>query len=275
MFDRLKMAIDSIEPFFFGNTKRRLFGCCHYPPAGTTPQGNVVLCQAIGHEYIHSHRALFQLAVHLAHMGFTTLRFDYFGCGDSEGNFEEACLEAWVDDVVTAVEELQIRSGIAEVCLVGFRIGAALALKSAVRLKAVKTLVLWEIVNDGARYLNDVKRKQEYLDQALRIEAGPYNIGGSLPVELVGFQFPPQMIQELKTLMLTAANIPSYSKSLIVYNSQVAPLDFTQAEKTSNNSVYTVRCIEDPIIWENEIFRRLIPINTIQAISAWVNEVIS
>ena len=67
----------------------------------------MVLCYPWGSEYIHAHRALRQLATRLSMAGFHTLRFDYFGTGDSAGEMEDADLGVWEDDIETAIEELK------------------------------------------------------------------------------------------------------------------------------------------------------------------------
>ncbi len=77
----------------------------------------VVLCYPIGQEYIRSHRAIYQLAVRLSQAGFHVLRFDYFGCGDSEGDFEEGSLAQWTSDIHSAIAEIQERSGLTSICL--------------------------------------------------------------------------------------------------------------------------------------------------------------
>jgi len=265
-----------LEPFFFGKAHRRLFGCCHYPSKNNYRREAVILCQTIGHEYVHSHRAIFQLAMRLASIGFMTLRFDYFGCGDSNGNFEEGSLDSWVEDVKTAIEEMQIRTGIRNVCLVGCRIGATLALKAATKSTSVKYLVLWEVVNNGLGYLQEAARMQGDLSRALGSRIDPSQADVSLPSEMMGFPFTTELIQDFKALALTTSDIPSGCKSLTICNREMAPTEFTLDMKTtSEENTHEIRYIEDTILWRNELYRRLIPRKTIDEISLWMKNVIS
>lgn len=266
----------AIEPFFFGKAHRRLFGCCHYPMKKNYRREAVIICQTIGQEYIHSHRAIFQLAVQLASEGFMTLRFDYLGCGDSNGNFEDGGVVVWGEDVKIAIEEMQIRTGIRDVCLVGYRVGAALALKAAINSTAVKHLVLWEIVSDGVSYLNEAAKLQVDLSRTLKCKIEPDEKGASLPGELLGFKLTTQLIQDLRAIKLTDADIPINCKSLIIYNRESGPSEFFVKVKTpSDGNPHTVRCIEDHKLWENQLYRRLIPRNTIDEISLWIKRVTS
>jgi pimeloyl-ACP methyl ester carboxylesterase len=59
------------------------------------------------------------------------LRFDFRGCGDSEGDEAVAGTDAWRDDIGTAVEELKRRAGAARVALAGLRLGGTLAAQAA------------------------------------------------------------------------------------------------------------------------------------------------
>ena len=75
-----------MEPFYFGPAGgRRLFGVFHEPPASRRRGCGVVLCYPLGTEYTSYYRAYRQLALSLAENGFHVLRFDFRGCGDSEG----------------------------------------------------------------------------------------------------------------------------------------------------------------------------------------------
>jgi pimeloyl-ACP methyl ester carboxylesterase len=88
-----------------------------------------------------------QLAVKLSAGGFHTLRFDYFGTGDSGGQESDADPSAAQGDVESAIEGIQDIVGVARVALIGLRLGATLAARAAMRRKeSVEALVLWDPV---------------------------------------------------------------------------------------------------------------------------------
>lgn len=149
-----------MEPYFFGKPGHSLFGVFHAPGVPARDLG-VVLCPPAGQESIRAHRAFLQLARRLASAGVAVLRFDYFGCGDSEGDFEDARLADWLGDVATAVEELREGADVERVCLVGLRLGASLAALAAAESGDVDSLVLWEPVVEGGRYLAELAEQHQ------------------------------------------------------------------------------------------------------------------
>src|SRR5262245_18794118 len=104
--------------FYFTRDDRPLYGFYHAPRAGASRAAAVVICQPIGHEYIRCHRALRILGDHLAQSGFPVLRFDYYGCGDSTGDFPDGDLREWQADIAAAVRECRARSGLGRVAVV-------------------------------------------------------------------------------------------------------------------------------------------------------------
>jgi len=146
-----------MQPFYFGTSQKQLFGVYHPPGTKAARQQAIVLCQPLGHEYLRAHRAFRNLAVSLAGQGFHVLRFDYYGCGDSGGNGDQATVEQCVSDLAAAVEELKDTSGAAKVSLIGLRFGATLAAVTASRRQDIDRIVLWDPVSDGRSYLEDVR----------------------------------------------------------------------------------------------------------------------
>jgi len=265
-----------VTPFYFGRAGQRIYGCYHVPTPEVSLKGGVILCQSIGHEYIHSHRAFFQLANRLATKGFISLRFDYFGTGDSEGDFEDGGIVRWLEDVRMAVDEMQNRFDIKSISLIGFRIGASLALKTALHTSAVKQLVLWEMVTNGVSYLNEIARMQATFGNSLRIKVKKSIVDPSLPNEILGYPLTPLLISELKKLNLTNLDIPPGCKSLAIFNQSDLKSEFdTLSPKPNESELHLVQYIDDHQLWKNQIYKRLIPVNTLDAISTWLERVSS
>jgi pimeloyl-ACP methyl ester carboxylesterase len=139
-----------VNPFFFGPPDRQLFGA-YDAPSGSAKRA-VVLCNAIGREYLLAHPTLRLLARQLSAAGWHVLRFDYSGTGDSAGECEDATLEQWVADIHAAIDELKEMAQVVSVALIGMRLGAALAALAATNRPDVDRLVLWDPVSDGSRY---------------------------------------------------------------------------------------------------------------------------
>lgn len=143
------------EFMFFNSREDRLYGSIHQPEQN---RGNrkigFVLCQPFVTEQFKVYRILFNFSRFLAERGFTVLRFDYMGTGDSSGKFEDADVETRVSNVIDAVMFLKNRTDISHIGLIGCRLGAVWAAMAAERIRSdVSRLVLWDPVFDVHKYL--------------------------------------------------------------------------------------------------------------------------
>jgi pimeloyl-ACP methyl ester carboxylesterase len=95
----------------------------------------------------------------LAAAGYTALRFDFRGAGQSDGEFEDLTLSSCVRDMQRAVEVLVERSGVDEVVLNGTRLGATVAMRVGAHDPRVRQLALWDPVPDPNGSLQAVFRR--------------------------------------------------------------------------------------------------------------------
>jgi len=154
-----------------------------------------------------AHRAYLQLAQRLAAAGFHVVRFDYYGCGDSAGSCEDGTPERWLKDICTAVGQVRLRSGRSELCVVGSRLGATLALIAAAERGDIHRMVLWDPIACGRVFLGELaQRHQQMLKQAhVRADATGQSDGDT---EYLGFSIPEPMaagIAQLRPLATEAA----------------------------------------------------------------------
>jgi alpha/beta superfamily hydrolase len=155
-----------VNPFYFGSSEKSLFGIYHPPSNEKARRCGIVICQPIGHEYIHGYRALRQLAYQLARAGFPVLRFDYHGCGDSAGDTLEGSLTQWINDIEAAIEEIKSRGPLSKICLIGARVGATLSVLVGSQRADLEAVVLWDPVVNGRHYLDNlIAQHQKWLDQ--------------------------------------------------------------------------------------------------------------
>jgi pimeloyl-ACP methyl ester carboxylesterase len=191
--------VRSDEAFFFDVEGLRLFACLHKShrvPRATSL--GLVLCHAFGDEHIGCYRGLRGFAGVLACAGIAALRFDHRGYGDSEGDFEHATLERMVADVCGAIDELQTRTGVERVGLLGVRLGCSVALRVALADLRVTLVAAWSPVLAARRFFDrllrrqvlqaamygleqtTVKAAQAELAAGRSVEIGGYLLGGSV-----------------------------------------------------------------------------------------------
>lgn len=258
-------------PFFFGVGQRRLFGVydAANETAGLNPRA-VVFCYPWGAEYLHAHRSLRQLASKLSVAGFHTLRFDYFGTGDSSGDIIDADLAGWEDDIETAIEELQDSTGAKRVILVGLRLGATLAASvTARRRKDVEALVLWDPVVKGDIYLED-------LGLASNNRVQPLDVTTDKQAEMIhqigGFPLTLGMEREFKKLDLISSMAALNTNTLVVVSEQLRYYDALQLSLNNlpSKSV-SLRHFDDLPAWiERPDNAGVVPIQVINYIVSWL-----
>jgi len=143
---------------FIGPDSRPLFAWHHAPPAHARRGAGIVLCPALGYEYMSAFRTWRVLAERLAALGFDTLRFDYDGMGDSAGDATDPDrVGAWQRSIAVAIAEFRQLSGADAVALVGLRAGGMLALQAAAAAGGVDRLVLWSSPPSGRAYMRELK----------------------------------------------------------------------------------------------------------------------
>jgi alpha/beta superfamily hydrolase len=190
-----------MQPFYFGQPEKSLFGIYHPPSGDRARNCGIVICHPMGREYILGYRALRQLAYQLARAGFAVLRFDYYGCGDSAGEGHEGSLTQWVGDTEMAIEEVKSRGALSKICLIGARIGAVVALQLGSKRSDIEAVVLWDPVVNGKDYLDDlIAQHQEWLNDRPRSTLPPNPRKEML--EVLGFPIGPALEENLKQLTL-------------------------------------------------------------------------
>jgi uncharacterized protein len=263
-----------MNAFYFGTQKRRLFGL--YEAAARRSEGNraVVLCHPWGAEYVHAYRAMRQLAKMLTASGVHTLRFDYFGTGDSGGCSTDGDLGGWEDDIQAAIEELRDTTGAAQVSLVGLRLGATLAAEVAARTgPAVNSLVLWDPVVSGAEYLTELHRTARRGWLKLRSAAArPPDQGGGH--EVMGFPLTKSVAAAMKRIDLAALAPRLPHQTLLVISQPLgshASLQQALDRRQARLAIEPVDCLPGWIEWP--LYHPLagtVPVKMLQRIVEWL-----
>lgn len=258
-----------LDPFFFGETPKELFGCYHKPTQFPARKHGILLCNPIGHEYIQSHRAFYQLAIKLAKVGFHVFRFDYFGCGDSAGEFDQGSIHQWISDIQMATSVLMERSNQRSISLVGLRLGATLAAKVIEQSDVYDTLVLWEPVLNGRKYVEELLETHK---STYHKSNGEGKREPDTPKEMHGFPLTAELKQDLEAIQLERIKSHSSIYLLTICNqSDVFYADelirLVQAQPQAENQT-----ISDHQVWREELYKRLIPIRTIDFLVNWIDK---
>ena len=132
----------------FPNARGKLLrGMLHKPVATRRRAPAVIFFHGFTGDRMESHWIFIKCARALASEGIASLRFDFYGSGESEGTFREATLQSEIADARAAVRFIQRQKGIdsARLGLCGLSLGGCVAACVAPAARA-KALVLWSAV---------------------------------------------------------------------------------------------------------------------------------
>jgi pimeloyl-ACP methyl ester carboxylesterase len=259
-------ARPGLEPFYFGEANRELFGIYHPPAAGTRRGSSLVLCYPFGQEYIRCHRSFRQLAIRASGAGFPVLRFDYYGCGDSAGHREDGSVDQWLNDVSTSVSELRRRAQASNVCLVGLRFGATLATLAAAGRGDVAGLVLWDPILNGSAYLDELRAGQGHSADSSRTFAGPGRMTGAL-----GFPLTSELSTSIGRVSLAAIGCRPAPHVLVIESQPGGSHTGVCDALTRLGARVETRHLPSPPIWTKDP-TMLVPGPILQAIVSWTIE---
>ncbi|WP_311031097.1 alpha/beta hydrolase [Mesorhizobium koreense] len=159
----------------------------------------VVIAGAHGFEDLCSRRFLTLLADHIAQSGSPVLQFDYPGCGDAAGDHAApGRVAAWVDSIGTAADELKRQTGVTQVIVIGFRLGALLAPLAVERRDDIAGLVLLAPPASGKAYVREMTALSRMIDAAL-----PSSETGTEPFDgrtVAGFRLSTETLSNLGAL---------------------------------------------------------------------------
>ncbi len=127
---------------------KRLRGMMHFPAAAKGRRApGVVFFHGFTGDRMESHWIFIKCARALARAGIASLRFDFYGSGESEGEFRAATLAGEIADAVDAVKYFPRQKGLdgARLGLCGLSMGGCVAACIAQRVDA-KAAVTWSAV---------------------------------------------------------------------------------------------------------------------------------
>jgi len=147
-----------VEPRYFRDLERPLFGWLHRPAQATIATIGLLVCSPLGYEAVCAHRSLKHFASAAAAEGIPALRFDYDGTGDSAGtDMDPDRLDAWLRSIHAAIETLKAHTGVRQVALLGVRLGTTLSALVASQRSDIAGLAVIAPVIVPKAYLRELR----------------------------------------------------------------------------------------------------------------------
>lgn len=138
----------------------------------------------------------------LAVAGYDVLQIDLLGCGDSSGDFSDACWQAWKDDVVLAYDWLRTQTQ-APLTLWGLRAGCMLAANAAVELPEKTNFIFWQPVVSGKQHWQQFIRLKIAGELSSGLAKGigerlKQQLASGNQVEIAGYMISPALVREME-----------------------------------------------------------------------------
>lgn len=144
-----------------------------YHQSRSEAKQGIVFCDPFAEEKKCAHRVMVETARALAASEFNCLRFDYRGCGDSPGHFDQFGPPQWLEDIAAAAAYMRSHTGLETVGVLGLRLGATMALLAQREQQLFDFAILWEPIVNGHRYLKS--NLQRSLIKAMMTDTGGFS----------------------------------------------------------------------------------------------------
>jgi hypothetical protein len=268
-------------PLMFGPASRQVFGVFHPADEDRAEDTAVLLCPPFGQEGLRTHRFFKVLAERLSRAGIATLRFDFYGSGDSPGDESEGELDGWRRDLCSAHEELRRHAPDAAIVWIGARLGATLAVLAARNGRCDPArLVLWEPVIDGQGYARLLRERHvAAIDTTFCIPDLSWRRSlarepDALPEEALGVRLSTALQAQLRALTPQSLPLTALHDTLVL-----TPPDDTHtaqwaAEQQSRNMPVRLAYMRHPLDWTSDPYPHsaMVPADALNRLQGAIHE---
>ncbi|MFC1814850.1 alpha/beta fold hydrolase [Thermodesulfobacteriota bacterium] len=248
-----------MNPLYFGDSERPLFGIYHPPESKVFRDVGVLLCYPAAQEYMSTHWAFRRLSKLLSQAGFHVFRFDYLGTGDSSGESREGNVAQWKADICSAFDELKHISGAREVSIVGVRFGATLATQASAEGLGIKDLVLWDPVIVGKEYVRELEALHHDFIPDLQVNSKDNDFD-----EILGYPFPSELRVGIEQINLLTPPHSTAKRTFLIVSEEKREYFQLKTQLTDTGTQFEYRLVQDSGDWgKPEDFDQALLVNDI------------
>lgn len=251
-----------IRSFYFGENNN-LYGILSFP--NSSNDIGVLICPSIADESLRCHRTISVLQRKIADLGCCVFKFDYYGCGDSLGEYEDASIMQWMHDIESSVAEFGKRASFKRLVIIGLRIGATFAYRYALS-KHFDSLILIAPVLNGKTYLMDLRRQHKIESITGVIQ---YAKSNSQYESLMGHKYSKQLLQEIEGISIT--HIDSHDKNVCILEDKRSGGNISYASACVRKTIMKERFWQQCTMYE---INDIVPYEDIDAVVQYVQAVI-
>ena len=195
-----------LDPAFISGSKGELFAL-HYQPVERYDETRcLIIASSFAEEMNRCRYMQTLLAQAITQQGMALLVVDPFGTGDSQGEFEEADWQQWINDTITA-SNYASHLGYDQQSMLGIRVGALLAAAAAENLAKLQQLVFWQPVTSGKVALNQFLRIKIAASIGREEDAGTTTqfeeqLSQGNSIEVAGYDVSPELYRGIQSAHL-------------------------------------------------------------------------
>jgi|GEM_PF-184482 len=240
---QLSQSVELRESVTVLNEGQKIFGMLH-KPVSQTPFPIVMLLHGLGGHKVGRYRVGVDTSARLAAIGIGTIRFDFRGCGDSEGEYSKMTVESQVSDALAILRYIQEHPEVDQqrIGILGRSLGSALSIMAAAQLGTVKTMCLWAPLFDGEQWL-PIYQKHPTVVHDKEKEEELMTLDGQTP----GLEFYHQFFRiDLRSSLQKLEHVPM----LFIHGCQDKNVFFSHSEKylhARKNAPAETRLIQLPL----------------------------
>lgn len=241
-----------IKPDVIKINDHRVFLIIEAPNSKTSNLPLVLMCHGFTGNHIEVGRIFTDCSRELVKHGICTVRFDYYGHGNSDGLFEDFSISKAIEDALGVYEYIVENVKPLRIGLLGLSLGGLIAL-SIGAIKGVSTIVLWSSV--GPSWLKGLvsellKKGNEYVNLYGSWRIKRRNLEEIMKVNME--EFLPKV--RVPTLLIYAAddNVTPLNNATEIYCKLTCKKELFIIEKGGhgfNDPVSKKRVIEKTIDW--------------------------
>lgn len=204
------------EPIWLALDDGPVYAVLHQPAASASRASAVLLVPPFGWDDVTSYRARRAWAIALAGAGFTTIRLDLPGTGDSYGAPTDAELpRLWVNAVAGAAGILAQAPGVRRLAAIGIGLGGMVAYQAAAGGAPIDDLILWAVPERGRSLLREMRAHAAVIN-APYPEDRPEHQPDGAPLEMIGHVLSPATAAAIDALRLAELDLPRATEAHVL-----------------------------------------------------------
>ncbi|MBN2413679.1 alpha/beta fold hydrolase [candidate division KSB1 bacterium] len=250
-----KKAVVTEQPVTFISKDSQLVGILH----SSSSDKIIIMCHGFKGDKIENKRLFVEAARTFTRENYDVLRFDFYGSGDSEGEFEDTLISTNIANLTDAVQFVK-EKGYKHIAVLGISMGAAAVILTVNKLD-VEAVILWSAVPDMKTvFAANIKSMGDFDPDKIVYEYEGWSIKRYFWEDAVQYNIKEQLarIKVPKLIIQGTADDPVFVQGFYEFREIVLPpadfMEMPNAGHTYQTPGHRLKVIRQTLIWLNRHF---------------------